>query len=151
MSIELDIQRQVENKDLPSDAQFMQWAQQAILQDDAEVSIQIVDKEKSQQFNNDYRKKNKPTNVLSFEMQLPEDIDFPLQGDLIICADIVEEEAIEQKKTSMDHWAHMVIHGLLHLQAYDHLNDEQALKMESLEIKLLKNLGINNPYGMLSI
>jgi len=147
MSVELDIQRQINNKNLPSDKQLEDWALSALQQDDAQISLLIVDENESQRLNNEYRQKNKPTNVLSFEVQLPDDVQLPLQGDLVICAPVVEKEAAEQDKKLHEHWAHMMIHGMLHLQGYDHINDNDAQKMEKLEIKLLQQLGINNPYG----
>jgi len=147
VSLVLFIQRHIDPPNTPSDEQLNEWASLALLQDDGEVSLLIVDEKESQQLNNDYRQKNKPTNVLSFEMALPDDVQLPLQGDLIICAPVVEKEAFEQNKKLYEHWAHMVIHGMLHLQAYDHINDDDAQQMETLEIKLLQQLGINNPYG----
>ncbi len=147
MSLELDIQRQVESDNLPSDKQFQQWAELALQQSQGQVAIRIVDENESQQLNKTYRHKDKPTNVLSFEMELPDELGLPLQGDLVICAPVVEREAMEQNKALHNHWAHMVIHGMLHLQGYDHLDDQQAEEMESLEITLLQQLGMANPYG----
>lgn len=147
MSLELDIQRQVESDNLPSDEQFQQWAELALQQSQGQVAIRIVDENESQQLNKIYRHKDKPTNVLSFEMELPDELGLPLQGDLVICAPVVEREAMEQNKALHNHWAHMVIHGMLHLQGYDHLDDQQAEEMESLEITLLQQLGMANPYG----
>ncbi len=147
MSLELDIQRQVESDNLPSDEQFQQWAELALQQSQGQVAIRIVDENESQQLNKTYRHKDKATNVLSFEMELPDELGLPLQGDLVICAPVVEREAMEQNKALHNHWAHMVIHGMLHLQGYDHLDDQQAEEMESLEITLLQQLGMANPYG----
>ncbi len=147
MSVELNIQRQVNDKTLPDDKQLQLWAETAVQQDDAEISLLIVDANESQRLNNEYRQLNKATNVLSFEMQLPEDMALPLQGDIVICADVLAKEAAEQNKTLHDHWAHIVIHGLLHLQGYDHIEEAEAQQMENLEITLLQQLGINNPYG----
>ena len=147
MSLDLDIQRKINDKNLPSDKQLHNWASTALLQDDAEISLLIVDEDESQRLNNEYRQKNKPTNVLSFEVQLPDDVQLPLQGDLVICAPVVEKEAAEQDKKLHEHWAHMMIHGMLHLQGYDHINEIDAQQMENLEITLLQQLGINNPYG----
>jgi probable rRNA maturation factor len=116
--------------------------------EDIEVCIRIVDKEESQQLNNTYRKKNKPTNVLSFYYSDDDwdTEDIHLLGDLVICAEIVEEEAKEQNKPIEAHWAHLIIHGILHLLEYDHQSDEDAKKMEGLEVEILKKLGYKNPY-----
>lgn len=111
-----------------------------------QVSIEIVDKKFSQELNNTYRNKDNPTNVLSFPLELPEFVKEDLIGDLVICARVVEEEAKAQKKQLNDHWAHLTIHGVLHLLGYDHINDSDAQIMEDLEIKLLAKLNIANPY-----
>ena len=111
-----------------------------------ELTIRIVNIEESQQLNNQHRNKDKPTNVLSFPFEVPEGIEHNLLGDLVVCAHIVKEEAKEQNKNLLDHWAHMIIHGCLHLLGYDHINDADADEMEALEIKILAELSINNPY-----
>ncbi len=111
-----------------------------------QVSIEIVDQATSQELNKTYRNKDKPTNVLSFPLELPEFVQEDLIGDLAICAEMVEKEASQQNKLLEYHWAHLTIHGVLHLLGYDHINDDEAQIMENLEIKLLAQLGINNPY-----
>nr|WP_249365801.1 rRNA maturation RNase YbeY [Pseudoalteromonas sp. NEC-BIFX-2020_002] len=133
---------------MPTLEQFALWANKALSQyrDESELSIVIADEAQSQQLNNDYRGKDKPTNVLSFEFEAPPGIDIPLVGDLIICPAIVLAEAIEQEKTFHDHFAHMVIHGCLHLLGFDHIKDEDANEMESIEKQLLADLGIADPY-----
>ncbi len=113
---------------------------------DAEVTIRIVDSDEIQQLNRDYRHQDKPTNILSFPFEAPEGIELSLIGDLVICADIVAEEAKQQQKTPKAHWTHMIIHGILHLLGYDHNEAKEAELMETLEIKLVKNLGFENPY-----
>ena len=148
MPVELDVQYMVSSDEsLPADEQLSLWANKA-LQDDslAHIGVRIVDENESQNLNQQYRGKNKPTNVLSFPMDLPEDIEESILGDLVICAPVVAAEAVEQNKSSEEHWAHMVIHGVLHLQGFDHLTDEQADEMEVLEIKYLEELGYKNPY-----
>jgi len=122
------------------------------------VSLRIVSANESQQLNNDYRGKNRPTNVLSFPMQLdtpiPSDQEAgeeyrmpgPFLGDLAICAEVVAREARQQHKTAVAHWAHMLVHGMLHLQGYDHIQDDEAEQMEQLEIRILQQLGFANPY-----
>jgi probable rRNA maturation factor len=111
-----------------------------------ELSIRLVEPEESQSLNHQYRHKDKPTNVLSFEFEVPEGLSLNLLGDLVICSDIVSSEAISQNKPLLSHWAHMVIHGCLHLLGFDHINDNEANEMEALEIEILAKLDINNPY-----
>ena len=149
MSITLDLQLASETPNLPTAAQFQQWLEAAILpfQEIAEVTVRIVDEEESQQLNFDYREKDKPTNVLSFPFELPPGVEeLPLLGDLVICAQVVAAEATEQGKELHHHWAHMVVHGCLHLLGFDHINDADAEEMEAEEILILQQLGIKNPY-----
>lgn len=148
MSIILDLQLASNANNLPSEAQFQHWLEAAVLpfQAEAEVTIRIVDSAESQQLNSQYRAKDKPTNVLSFPFQCPPGIELPLLGDLVICAAVVAEEANEQGKAPEAHWAHMVIHGCLHLLGFDHINDDDAAEMEAEEIQILQQLGITNPY-----
>ncbi|QBJ63261.1 rRNA maturation RNase YbeY [Pseudoalteromonas sp. DL-6] len=148
MKTELDLQIACEFDNLPSLEQFAMWADKVLSQyrDESELTIVISDEAQSQQLNNDYRGKNKPTNVLSFEFEAPPGIDIPLVGDLIICPAIVLAEAQEQEKSFHDHFAHMVIHGCLHLLGFDHIKSEDALEMESIEKQLLAELNIADPY-----
>lgn len=148
MSIILDLQLATEAKDLPDERQIQQWLDAAILpfQAEAEVTVRIVDEAESQQLNFDYREKNKPTNVLSFPFECPPGIELPLLGDLVICAQVVAKEAAEQNKTLSAHWAHMVVHGSLHLLGFDHINEEDATEMEAEEIQILAELGFADPY-----
>jgi len=144
----MDIQCASDSKTLPSEAQLKSWATAALasLQPEAELSVRIVDLQESQQLNHQYRQKDKPTNVLSFPADLPEELNLPLLGDLVICAPVVEKEALEQHKTLDAHWAHMTVHGILHLLGYDHIDDSDALTMESLETRILTTLGFPAPY-----
>jgi probable rRNA maturation factor len=143
----VDLQRAFESPGPPVDADFERWAQAAWLEDTAsEVTIRIVANDESADLNSQYRGKSGPTNVLSFPFEAPAGITVPLAGDLIICAPVVEREAAEQRKTLTEHWAHMVVHGMLHLQGYDHIEDNDAEVMEALEIRLLAQLGFSNPY-----
>lgn len=112
----------------------------------AEVVIRIVDEAESAELNQRYRHKPGPTNVLAFPFEAPNEVTVNLLGDLVICAQVVAREASEQNKLLLSHWAHMVIHGVLHLLGYDHLTEHEAQIMESLEIKLLSQLGYSNPY-----
>ncbi len=148
MSYYVDRQCQIEDINLPDEAELTRWASLAIadFRETAELSVRIVDEAESQQLNNDYRGKDKPTNVLSFPFEVPEGIELDLLGDLVICAPVVSREADEQNKPLMHHWAHMVIHGCLHLLGFDHINDSDAEEMEALEVKLLSQLDISNPY-----
>lgn len=149
MSIILDFQLASEASTIPSEAKFQQWLNAAVtpFQDDAEVTIRIVDEAESQQLNFDYREKDKPTNVLSFPFQQPPGIEeLPLLGDLVICAQVVTREAAEQHKTLEAHWAHMVVHGCLHLLGFDHIKEDEAQEMEAEEIQILADLGFANPY-----
>lgn len=148
MAIILDLQLASTAGNLPTAEQVQQWLEAAIqpFQDDAEVTVRIVDNSESQQLNFDYRSKDKPTNVLSFPFQCPPGIELPLLGDLVICAPVVAAEAAEQNKSLHAHWAHMVVHGCLHLLGFDHINDDDAEQMEAEEVTILQQLGITNPY-----
>lgn len=147
-ALTVDFQNAFDGQDVPEESLFQAWAQAAWLeQEPSEVTIRIVDVDEGQALNHQYRGKDKPTNVLSFPFEAPAGITVPLAGDLVICAPVVEGEAREQFKSSAAHWAHMVVHGMLHLQGYDHINDEDAEPMEALEIRLLAKFGIGNPYA----
>ena len=138
-----------DNQSLPTEADFQTWLDMVTAQHELveqEITIRIVDKQESQDLNSQYRGKDKPTNVLSFPFEAPPEVEMNLLGDLVICADIVELEADQQDKACIDHWAHLTIHGTLHLLGYDHENDDDAAKMEQLEIALLNKLSIDDPY-----
>lgn len=149
MAIELDLQLAVENEQgLPSEQQLQTWLDKTIIpfQPQAELTIRIVDEAESHQLNLEYRGKDKPTNVLSFPFEVPPGIEMDLLGDLIICRQVVEQEAKEQNKPLNAHWAHMVVHGSLHLLGYDHIEDEDAEEMESLETEIMQAMGFDDPY-----
>lgn len=148
MSIVLDLQIATTATNIPSEDALLRVLTAAIspFQDEAEVTIRIVDEAESQQLNFDYREKDKPTNVLSFPFQAPPGIELPLLGDLIICAQVVASEAEEQNKALEAHWAHMVVHGSLHLLGFDHINEADAEEMEAEEVQILHDLGYANPY-----
>jgi probable rRNA maturation factor len=114
------------------------------------VSLRFVSRSESKDLNSTYRNKQAPTNVLSFPADLPmellESLDSEPIGDIVICPGVVEAEADQQHKPLQDHWSHMLIHGFFHLLGYDHESEADAEKMEALEIKCLKKLGISNPY-----
>ncbi|MFC3907698.1 rRNA maturation RNase YbeY [Legionella dresdenensis] len=139
------------DKPLPvSEAQLMQWASAALDQygKEAEITLRIVEPGEITELNHAYREKNKATNVLAFPSALPDNIelDFPLLGDVIVCPDVLEQEYLEQGKTAEAHWAHIVIHGVLHLLGYDHIEEKDAKVMEALETSLLAGFGIADPY-----
>lgn len=133
--------------DVPEPALLESWAQAAYLNDDPAVaSILVTTAEEIQQLNKQYRGKDKPTNVLSFPMESPEGVDLCLLGDIALCAQVIKQEAREQSKPVMAHWAHMVVHGMLHLQGFDHIDDDEAEAMEQQEIYILNQLGFDDPY-----
>ena len=111
-----------------------------------ELTIRIVDEDEARKLNKKWRQHPYPTNILSFPLECPFPLEIPLLGDLVICAPIVNQEAAKQHKTLEAHWAHLVVHGILHLLGYDHLDEAQAQIMESLEIQILHDLGFPNPY-----
>nr|WP_314268185.1 rRNA maturation RNase YbeY [uncultured Moellerella sp.] len=148
-SVILDLQIASESQTgLPEEALFQRWLEAVLpqFQTESEVTIRIVDQAESQELNLTYRGKDKPTNVLSFPFEAPPEIELSLLGDLIICRQVVETEAVEQQKTAEEHWAHMVIHGCLHLLGYDHIEDDEAEEMEALETEILAQLGYSDPY-----
>ena len=144
----LDLQVAVSDSGLPDPADFARWADAALegRRDDAELTIRVVDAAESQSLNGTYRGKDAPTNVLSFNAELPPEVDLPLLGDLVLCAPVVAAEAREQGKPLDAHWAHLVVHGCLHLLGFDHENEADALKMEALETVILAKLGYPDPY-----
>ncbi|UDM62522.1 rRNA maturation RNase YbeY [Pseudoalteromonas piscicida] len=148
MDLMLDLQLACEFENLPSEAQFQLWAEHALTQfrEEAELTIRIADEHESQELNSQYRGKDKPTNVLSFPFDAPPGIELPLIGDLIICPQVVYQESIEQEKAFHDHFAHMVIHGCLHLLGFDHINEQDAVEMETIEKQILASLNIADPY-----
>ncbi len=147
MNVFIDLQQTVDIVQ-PDLAKFQSWAAAALQEvaEDCELSIRIVDAAESQQLNRDYRGKDKPTNVLSFPFESPVPLQPRLLGDLVICAPVVTAEAAEQGKAELNHWAHLTIHGCLHLLGYDHINDDEAEQMENREIAILRQFNIENPY-----
>jgi len=140
----------------PSSDAIQQWSRIALecagQTEDAELSLRLVDENEGRQLNREYRGKDYATNVLSFPMQLPDELGLesgaPLSflGDIVICPQVVNDEAEQQDKPAVNHWAHLIIHGTLHLLGYEHENEAGAEQMEGLEIKALQILGIPNPY-----
>nr|WP_220099516.1 rRNA maturation RNase YbeY [Alteromonas lipotrueiana] len=135
--------------DIPQASQLQQWADMVfVMLDlyDQEMTLRFVGIEESQSLNHQFRGKDKPTNVLSFPFESPPGMEMPLLGDLVVCAPIISREANEQNKQVAHHYAHMIVHGILHLLGYDHIDDAQAEEMEALEIRILAELAIDDPY-----
>lgn len=146
---QIDIETNTSSQKLPPVAALERWISAALESqklEEAEVSLYIVDEAESQELNAQYRGKDKPTNVLSFPADIPEEVGIPLLGDLVVCAPVVEREAQEQGKTLEAHWAHMLVHGSLHLLGYDHIEDDEADVMEALETEIITGLGFPAPY-----
>lgn len=143
MSIKISIQKLSKITDIPNNLQLKQFINAAILlpEGKTEIALRIVDEAESQELNFAYRQKNKPTNVLAFPYEDPAYL-----GDLAVCAPIVAKEAKQQGKTILAHWAHLLVHGTLHLQGYDHIIDAERKSMEALEIAILNRLNFPNPY-----
>lgn len=141
---EITIQRQVPAKGIPSPASLRAFALAALPKRFGELTIRIVDEAESHSLNQHYRGKDKPTNVLSFQGDAV--LAQQILGDLVICAPVVAREAVEQNKTHREHWAHLVVHGCLHLQGYDHEQASEATAMEAREVRILKQLGFADPY-----
>ncbi len=144
----VELQIASESTQLPTQQMMQHWVD-AVLTDseqDSELVVRIVDEAEMQQFNLQYRDKQGTTNILSFPFDSPQGLQSELLGDLLVCAPVVEKEAKQQQKTLLDHWAHMIIHGVLHLIGYDHIKDDEAEEMEALEIKILNTINIKNPY-----
>jgi probable rRNA maturation factor len=149
MSIEVEVQQVAAAG--PSQQDISRWVA-AVLQaegrDDAELTVRIVDEQESAELNEQYRHKSGATNVLSFPFECPPEVELNLLGDLVICAPVVQREAREQHKQEQAHWAHMVVHGTLHLLGYDHLHQDEAEAMERREISIMEVLGFDNPYRL---
>ena len=142
LSIQYVIKKQA---DTPSRSQLRQWVKAALLRD-ADITLRLVDVAEGRELNRDYRGKDYATNVLTFVYDEMVAGDVPLVGDLVFCDAVVRREALEQNKPLSAHYAHLVVHGVLHLQGYDHENDADAEVMETLETQIVMNLGYDNPY-----
>jgi len=150
MDLHLDLQVAMDTSgySLPGEDDIREWVSSVLnsRMPHAEVTVRIVDEVESEQLNQQYRHKEGPTNVLSFPFETDVPMDVPLLGDIVICAPVVAREAVEQHKPLTSHWAHMLIHGTLHLLGYDHHDDDEAEEMEQQEIQLMQQLGFSNPY-----
>ncbi len=152
MTVQVEVQRASEDPGIPGDDDFRRWVAAALAghREAGDIVIRVVDADESQTLNREFRHRDKPTNVLSFPFEAPSGVP-PEEageylGDLVICAPVVRAEAAEQGKPLAVHWAHMVVHGALHLLGFDHLDDEQARQMEGLERTILARLGVPDPY-----
>ncbi len=146
----VEVQFACEGPELPGAEQVRDWVKMALsdYEHDAEVTVRVVDEEEGATLNERYRNKDGATNVLSFPLGTPPGLPECLVGDIVICAPLVLREASEQGKDATAHWAHMVVHGTLHLMGYDHQTKEQADEMESREIRLLAGLRFPHPYEL---
>lgn len=133
---------------IPSEQQFQLWAEPVatLVESDIEVCLRIVDEEEMSKLNQQYRAKNGPTNVLTFVADIPPQVESNFAGDIVICANVVEQEAKNQHKAPLAHWAHLLVHGLLHMLGYDHIDNEDADIMEALETKFITGLNYPAPY-----
>ncbi len=146
--VDVEVQSIYSGTDVPESEDLTKWVEAALAErrNPAEVVLRIVDEPESAQLNETYRGVSGPTNVLTFPFEAPPQVNLPLLGDLVICAPLVAREAQTQGKRSDAHWAHMVVHGVLHLLGYDHQNDASAALMEGLETRILSGLGYPGPY-----
>ncbi len=148
MKLDLEVQHITGVADVPSQEILEQWSLAALRQEreQVELVIRLVDVAEIQELNQEYRGKDRPTNILTFPSYLPKVVDSSLLGDIVICVPLVLSEAAEQGKPPQVHWAHMVVHGVLHLLGYDHQEEAEAVVMEQLERKVLACLNIQDPY-----
>ena len=151
MSYYIDIQHVCEEKLPVTDEMLCNWVKLTLkpYRDTAELTLRIVETEEITHLNHAYRKINKATNVLSFPATYPDDVEleYPLLGDIILCPAVLKQESETLQTPLTAHWAHIVIHGVLHLLGYDHIKDEDATIMQTIETQLLEKLGFDNPYG----
>ena len=144
----IEIQTIFKSNGQPDQEQIQRWVDAALdgFNQDTEIVVRIVDEQESAELNEQYRHKQGATNILSFPVEVPEGVELNLLGDLVVCAPVLEKEALEQHKALTDHWAHIIVHGVLHLLGYDHIDDDEAELMENKEITILNKLNIKNPY-----
>lgn len=148
LNLSLEIQRASDTPNLPSDEAFYRWAKAALTgrRESAEIVIRIVDLEEGRALNHKFRGSANATNILSFPAAIPDVVETNFLGDLVITAPVVCYEAQQQGKTLQAHWAHLVIHGVLHLLDFEHQTVAEAIEMEDVEIGILARLGYPNPY-----
>jgi len=158
--IALELQNPYGFDTIPNTQALQTWSNAALQESTDEISlvIRVVDEDEGKNLNQTYRNKDSATNVLSFPYEVPDyAVDIPELndeysnshlGDLVLCESVVIDEAKAQNKSLEQHWAHLIVHGVLHLQGFDHINDDDAIKMELLEIEILESLGFDNPYDI---
>ncbi|BCL76460.1 endoribonuclease YbeY [Jeongeupia sp. HS-3] len=148
--LKLAVQIATDATGIPGKAQLKTWMEAALRPGvkNAEITVRVVDSDEGQQLNRDYRGKDYATNVLTFTFDddMPAIEGLPLLGDLVLCAPVVAREAQEQNKTLAAHYCHLIVHGTLHLQGYDHIDDAEADEMEALETQIVTALGYDDPY-----
>ena len=149
MSLTVDIQC-ASTETVPDEDDIRHWIATTLdrleRNEDAEICVRLVDEKEMAALNRDYRCKTGPTNVLSFPSHLPAEMGLPLLGDIVVCAPVVVSEAVQQGKPARAHWAHMLVHGTLHLLGYDHVEEDDAMEMEALESAILASLDYPCPY-----
>lgn len=150
MSYLIDLQIATDEPIPVTEAKLVEWAQLPLRShlETAELTLRLVDSEEMTQLNHQYRQLNKDTNVLAFPASIPDtiELEYPLLGDVIICPAVLSRESQEQNKPLEEHWAHIIIHGVLHLLGYDHIDDKDAIEMQAIESQLLIQSGYNDPY-----
>lgn len=151
MNVTVELQQAViSQEDIPSEETLAAWAQKALetggRTEDAELTVRLVEPQEIRNLNALYRHIDKPTNILSFPFECPEEVKLPLIGDLIVCMEVLRREAADQHKSVEEHFAHLIVHGTLHLIGYDHIEPQDAAVMEPLEIRAVEALGFDNPY-----
>jgi len=147
MSVRVDVQYACEREGTPTAAEITTWVSAALDgHPGGELTVRLVAEEEGRQLNADYRGGTAPTNVLAFPFDAPPGAEVELLGDVVVCRDVVAREALAQGKPALHHWAHLVVHGVLHLIGFDHENDDNAKPMEDEERRILAALGIPDPY-----
>ncbi|MBM5572512.1 MULTISPECIES: rRNA maturation RNase YbeY [Deefgea] len=147
-NIQLAIQNESLASPIPRKSLLKKWVRAALSKQftQAEVTLRFVDAEEGQSLNRDYRQKDYATNVLTFTFNEDLPPGAPLMGDLVLCGSVIEREAFEQKKPLLAHYCHMIVHGMLHLQGFDHIDEAEAEAMEALETQIVTKLGYDDPY-----
>ena len=148
MNLQVDIQKAT-NEPVPEEEDIRRWIRAALVDrhEDTEITVRLVGHDEMAQLNQTYRGKTGATNVLSFPADLPAELALPLLGDIVICAPLVAREAAAQQKPDDAHWAHLTVHGTLHLLGYDHIEEKEAAIMEARETKILAALSYPCPYS----
>lgn len=148
LELELGVSYGLARRGLPASTSFRRWVTAALMHRvrRADLALRLVDADEGRALNRHYRGKDYATNVLSFPAELPPGVELPILGDIVLCAPVVAREAIEQGKRLQHHYAHLTVHGVLHLLGFDHEDEREAEAMEQLEREILAGLGIEDPY-----